>query len=179
MQGVFSQHLFRSMTPPLPEPPPPPLSLWTWLTPFNLDTLSCCYRCSTINPVVLALLKCLTFGILLGSVVEEGDFSQLRERRVRLWGCHDSNPGGTVSMKHSPLPKSCSSCTNTTLLCHHGLLATWGHKGLLKSTTKIQVGFHSRSMATLPAATICCRSACSCKHSTRRHPRQTFLSIEV
>jgi hypothetical protein len=75
--------------------------------------------------VVLALLKCLTFGILLGSVVEEGDFSELRERRVRLWRCHDSNPGGTVSMKHSPLPKSCSSCTNTTLLCHHGFLAPW------------------------------------------------------
>jgi hypothetical protein len=31
----------------------------------------------------------------------------LRERErerggVRLWGCHDSNPGGTVPMKHSP-----------------------------------------------------------------------------
>jgi hypothetical protein len=25
-----------------------------------------------------------------------------RERRVRLWGCHDSSPGGTVPMKHSP-----------------------------------------------------------------------------
>jgi hypothetical protein len=24
------------------------------------------------------------------------------ERGVRLWGCHDSNPGGTVPMKHSP-----------------------------------------------------------------------------
>jgi hypothetical protein len=30
--------------------------------------------------VVLALLKCLTFGILLGSVVEEGDFERERER---------------------------------------------------------------------------------------------------
>jgi hypothetical protein len=30
--------------------------------------------------VVLALLKCLTFGILLGSVVKEGDFSKERER---------------------------------------------------------------------------------------------------
>jgi hypothetical protein len=57
---------------------------------------------------------------------------------VRLWGCHDSNPGGTVPMKHSPLPKSFSSCTNTALLCHHGFLAPWGHKGLLKSTTKIR-----------------------------------------
>jgi hypothetical protein len=53
-----------------------------------LDTLSC-YCCgNTINPVVLALLKCLTFGILLGSVVEEGDFSELREReRERERGC--------------------------------------------------------------------------------------------
>jgi hypothetical protein len=56
------------------------LSLLTWLTPFNSDTLSCYCYCSTINLVVLALLKCLTFGILLGSVVEEGDFSELRER---------------------------------------------------------------------------------------------------
>jgi hypothetical protein len=57
------------------------LSLGTWLTPFNLDTLSCCCCCcNTINPAVLALLKCLTFGILLGSVVEKGDFSELQER---------------------------------------------------------------------------------------------------
>jgi len=84
------------------------LSLGTWLTPFYLDTLSCCCCCNTINPAVLALLKCLTFGILLGSVVEKGDFSELRERereRERgeaVGGCHDSNPGGTVPMKHSP-----------------------------------------------------------------------------
>jgi hypothetical protein len=43
-----------------------------------------------------------------------------------------------VPMKHYPLPKSCSSCTSIALLCHHGFLAPWGHKGLLKSTTKIR-----------------------------------------
>jgi len=77
MQGVFSQHLLRSITPPLSELPPPPFTLNMAYT-IQLGHTQLLLLLQHYQ--LLALLKCLTFGILLGSVVEEGDFSELRER---------------------------------------------------------------------------------------------------
>lgn len=123
------------------------LSCWLWwwriwlFNPFNLHTLG---LCTTVNPAP-SILSCLALGFLLAEALDRdfskqalkgdifseqalvGDSSELRDRGggVRLQGCHDSNPGGGVPIKHTHLLQMGflflfqQQIQNPPLLSHH------------------------------------------------------------